>query len=55
VTDTRSYLRAPFRIIEYRQGISVRDALPESLTNSPAVCRRLSDVLGDVLVQLHAP
>jgi aminoglycoside phosphotransferase (APT) family kinase protein len=45
---------APFQIIEYRQGISVPDALPESLTNSPAVCRRLSDVLGDVLVQLHA-
>ncbi|MGU7778636.1 phosphotransferase family protein [Burkholderia sp. PU8-34] len=45
---------APFQIIEYRQGISIRDTLPEALMESPEACRQLSTVLCDVMVQLHA-
>jgi aminoglycoside phosphotransferase (APT) family kinase protein len=45
---------AAFQIIEYRQGFCIRSTLPDALTDRPEVCRQLSDVLAEVMVQLHA-
>jgi aminoglycoside phosphotransferase (APT) family kinase protein len=50
--DTR-IIGAPFQIIEYRQGISLRDSLPPELGGDPAIARRLGDTLVDLLAQLH--
>jgi aminoglycoside phosphotransferase (APT) family kinase protein len=52
--EDATVIGAPFQIIEYRQGISIRATLPEPMTTSAEVCRQLSGVLCDVLVQLHA-
>jgi aminoglycoside phosphotransferase (APT) family kinase protein len=52
-TDS-SVLGAPFQITEYRAGISIRDTLPPQLAGDARVGGRLTDMLIDALVQLHA-
>jgi aminoglycoside phosphotransferase (APT) family kinase protein len=44
---------APFQIIEYRQGISLRDSLPPTLAADPAIARQLGETLIDLLADLH--
>lgn len=50
--DTR-VIGAPFQIVEYREGISLRDALPASLANDPAVGAALGNTLLQILIELH--
>jgi aminoglycoside phosphotransferase (APT) family kinase protein len=47
-------LGAPFQIIEYRQGILIRDTLPPDLTDRCAVGASLSRHLVDSLAALHS-
>jgi len=51
--EDAAVLGAPFQLIEYRAGFSVRDKLPESLAGQPEICRKLSTVLLDAMVRLH--
>jgi aminoglycoside phosphotransferase (APT) family kinase protein len=44
---------APFQIVEYRAGISLRDSLPASLAGDAAVGARLGNTLVDILIELH--
>ena len=45
---------APFQIIEFRRGFTVRSALPEALAVMPGIGARLAATLAEVLVRLHA-
>jgi len=47
-------LGAPFQLIEYREGIVVRDAIPPAIAGMPGCAQRLADRALDVLTQLHA-
>jgi aminoglycoside phosphotransferase (APT) family kinase protein len=49
-----SVLGAPFQIIEYRQGIVIRDALPANVANRPEIGATLSRQLIESLAALHA-
>lgn len=44
---------APFQIVEYRRGISLRDSLPDSLVDAAGTAARLGETLIDTLVELH--
>lgn len=44
---------ADFQIIEYRDGISVRNQLPAQIANDPASAAKLGYALVDILVELH--
>lgn len=44
---------APFQIVEYRTGISLRDSLPASLAGNPVVGAALGNTLVDTLIELH--
>jgi aminoglycoside phosphotransferase (APT) family kinase protein len=50
--DTK-VIGAPFQIVEYRTGISLRESLPESLAGNAAVGARLGNTLVDILIELH--
>ena len=50
--DTR-VIGAPFQIVEYRAGISLRDSLPPALANDASIAARLGNTLIDVLIELH--
>ncbi|HEY9566702.1 MAG TPA: phosphotransferase family protein [Thalassobaculum sp.] len=52
--EDAAVIGAPFQLIEYREGVVIRDALPPSLHGDGAACDRLCDVVLDVLVALHA-
>lgn len=43
----------PFQIVEYRDGVSLRDALPAPVAGDPAAGAALGEMLIDVLVALH--
>ena len=44
---------AAFQIVEYRDGISVRDTLPAPLADNPDVAQALGNTLIDTLIDLH--
>jgi aminoglycoside phosphotransferase (APT) family kinase protein len=44
---------APFQIVEYRTGISLRDSLPASLAGNATVGATLGNTLADILIELH--
>lgn len=44
---------APFQIVEYRSGFTVRSALPAALEGRPGIGGHLADTLLSVLMQLH--
>jgi aminoglycoside phosphotransferase (APT) family kinase protein len=44
---------APFQIVEYRTGISLRDSLPASLAGNVTVGATLGNTLADILIELH--
>ena len=52
--DDPAVLGAPFQIIEFRRGFSVRGTLPDALTRVPNIGKRLADTMIDVMVKLHA-
>lgn len=45
---------APFQIIEFRRGFTVRSSLPEALAGMHGIGEQLTATLVDVLVQLHS-
>jgi aminoglycoside phosphotransferase (APT) family kinase protein len=51
--EDASVLGAPFYLMERLAGLVIRKALPPSLAESPALCRRLSLALVDNLATLH--
>jgi aminoglycoside phosphotransferase (APT) family kinase protein len=44
---------APFQIVEYRTGVSLRDSLPASLAGDVKVGAALGNTLVDILIELH--
>lgn len=44
---------APFQIVEYRSGVSLRDSLPASLAGDATVGAALGNTLVDILIELH--
>ncbi len=45
---------APFQVMERRNGIVIRDRMPPLAGDGPELRRRISDMLVDVLAELHA-
>ncbi len=52
-TDDASIIGAPFVVIEYRDGVVVRDSIPESMTHHCDIKRRLDGALIDAAADLH--
>jgi len=52
--EDSAVIGAPFQILEFRPGFSVRETLPEALCGQPLVARQLSAIVIDVLADLHA-
>jgi aminoglycoside phosphotransferase (APT) family kinase protein len=46
-------LGAPFQLLEYRRGFSVRSTLPAELVATRQIEERLVDILLDVMIRLH--
>jgi aminoglycoside phosphotransferase (APT) family kinase protein len=51
--DDESILGAPFQIMERRHGIVIRDRMPAIEADGPELRRRISDMMVDVLAELH--
>jgi aminoglycoside phosphotransferase (APT) family kinase protein len=49
----RQVAGAPFQILEFRQGRTVRGGQPTRLTNSPETCATLSRMLVETLARIH--
>ena len=45
---------APFYVMERRQGLIIRDRIPDEIAGQPTICRRISESLVDALVALHS-
>ena len=52
--DDPAIIGAPFFVMERRQGVVVRRALPDAFAGQPDVPRRMSEALVDALAALHA-
>lgn len=52
--DDESILGAPFYVMERREGVTVNDSFPEGVEATPELCRAMSRVVVDTLVELHA-
>ena len=52
--DDPSVIGQRFQIIEYRPGLVIREHLPEDLANRPEIGVRLSQVLLETIVAIHA-
>jgi aminoglycoside phosphotransferase (APT) family kinase protein len=52
--DDASIIGAPFVVVEYRDGVVLRDELPESMTHHTDVLRRVDVALIDAVADLHA-
>lgn len=52
--DDLSVIGAPFFVMERRQGVVVRRAIPDVFADMPDAPRRMSEVLVDALVDFHA-
>lgn len=53
VCEDREVLGAPFYVMERRRGVVVDAELPAGVEATPALGRRISEMLVDTLVQLH--
>jgi aminoglycoside phosphotransferase (APT) family kinase protein len=53
-TDDESIIGAPFVVVEYRDGVVLRDDLPSSMTHHHDVQRRVDVALIDAVADLHA-
>jgi len=49
-----SVIGAPFQVMDRRQGIVIRDRMPALEADGPELRRRISEMMVDVLVDLHA-
>jgi len=45
---------APFYVMERRKGFVLNDTFPPGVTPTPELCRQISEMLIDTLVQIHA-
>jgi aminoglycoside phosphotransferase (APT) family kinase protein len=45
---------APFYVMERRRGVVVDDSFPEGVEPTDELCRRMSEMICDTLVELHA-
>lgn len=53
-TDDESIIGAPFYVMELREGINVDDSFPEGVEPTEELCRGMSRMIADTLVELHA-
>src|SRR5215212_12271396 len=53
-TDDESIIGAPFYLMERRAGINVNDSFPEGVEPTEELCRGMSRMIADTLVELHA-
>jgi aminoglycoside phosphotransferase (APT) family kinase protein len=53
-TDDESIIGAPFYLMERRAGINVDDSFPEGVEVTEELCRGMSRMIADTLVELHA-
>ena len=53
-TDDGSIIGAPFYIMELRKGAIVDDSFPEGVEPTEELCRGMSRMVADTLVELHA-
>jgi aminoglycoside phosphotransferase (APT) family kinase protein len=53
-TDDESIIGAPFYVMERREGINVDDSFPEGVEPTKELCRGMSRMIADTLVELHA-
>ncbi|MBA3474466.1 MAG: phosphotransferase family protein [Rubrobacter sp.] len=53
-TDDESIIGAPFYVMERREGVNVDDSFPEGVEPNEELCRGMSRMVADTLVELHA-
>jgi len=53
-TDDESIIGAQFYVMERRKGVIVDDEFPEGAETSEELCRGMSRMVADTLVELHA-
>ena len=53
-TDDESIIGAPFYVMERREGVNVDDSFPEGVEPTEELCRKMSRMIADTLVELHA-
>ena len=53
-TDDESIIGAPFYVMELRKGVNVDDSFPEGIEPTEELCRGMSRMVADTLVELHA-
>src|ERR671926_686198 len=53
-TDDESIIGAQFYVMELRQGVIVDDAFPEGVEPTEELCRGMSLMVADTLIELHA-
>ena len=51
--DDQTIIGAPFQVMDRRHGIVIRDRMPDVEGDGPELRRRISDMLVDVLAELH--
>ena len=51
--NDQSIIGAPFQVMDRRHGIIIRDRMPAIETDGPELRRRISDMMVDVLAELH--
>ncbi len=51
--DDPAVIGADFHIMERRHGIAIREDLPDRYRGDPALCRRIGEMIVDVLADLH--
>jgi len=54
LTDDESIIGAPFYVMEFRKGVIVVDEFPEGVEPTEELCRGMSRMVADTLVELHA-
>ncbi|HZC19314.1 MAG TPA: phosphotransferase family protein, partial [Rubrobacteraceae bacterium] len=53
-TDDESIIGAPFYVMEHRQGVIVDDEFPKDVDPTEELCRGMSQMVADTLIELHA-
>lgn len=53
-TNDESIIGAQFYVMEQREGVIVNDEFPEHVKPTPELCRGMSRMVADTLVELHA-
>ncbi len=53
-TDDEALIGAPFYVMERRKGVVVDDEFPSGVQPTPELCRGMSEMVCDTLVELHA-